>query len=130
MRLSPSLTECLSQDLLDGLHSLGIESDVGLFLSSGSPLDIWRRLPPDLITLQEFHCCLRTTLAQCSSQRLPTGDTLSNDASDGMTTDTRLRISTVPELDELLNGFRCCTVTEVSGATGSGKSVSDSSRVL
>ena len=117
MRLS-SLPEDLSQDLLQALESLNIASDVDLLFSSGTPLDIWRRLPTSLgLSLQDFDRCVRAVTAKASASGVM-GSTLENEA-----LPQRYMTANAPKLDTLLRGLGSRRVVEISGDSGSGKTV-------
>jgi RAD51-like protein 3 len=117
MRLS-SLYHDVPEHLLEALNSLRIVSDVDLLLSSGSPLDIWRRLPPGLLSLQEFNNYVDAILSKASAPGL-TADVLIT-----LETLSDLNFGTgVPKLDALLSDFGANHILEISGDTGSGKSV-------
>ena len=117
MRLS-SLPEILSQDLLHALASLNITSDTDLLFLSGTPLDIWRRLPTGLgLSLREFETYVRAVTAKASASGVM-GSMLEDEAP----AQRRMTVG-VPKLDTLLHGLGSQRVVEISGDSGSGKTV-------
>lgn len=108
----------LPTDLLTALTSLGISSDFDLLFNFGSSLEIWRRLPPGLISLQEFERCTKDALAQASAVGV-TCDKLYAQAVES----SQMKLG-LPALDAVLGGvFGPRRVLEISGDHGSGKSV-------
>lgn len=103
----------LPRHLSDALTALGITSDTDLLFSFGSPLEIWRRLPPGLISLHEFEICVQAVLTQTSATSVP---------SDVLHTQAQVKLG-LPSLDAVLEGLLGPRVIELSGDTGSGKSV-------
>lgn len=65
MRLSSLSPRFLSATLVDALRLLGVVSDADLFFSA-TPLEIWRKLPPHLITFSEFERCVRAVMLRCA----------------------------------------------------------------
>lgn len=119
MRLSSLSHEVLPQTLVDALRTLGIHSDADLLLSA-TTLEIWRRLPPDLISFSEFERCVKAVLLRCAVpgfvatevDKRPASDKLKPEASTG-----------VEDLDNLLGTTLRDSVVEISGRQGSAATV-------
>ncbi|KAF9000671.1 P-loop containing nucleoside triphosphate hydrolase protein [Cyathus striatus] len=107
----------ISPELLTAFEHLGIKTVARLlFLPS---YDLFRRLPPNLTTLQELEACLSSIAEHSSAAHLRGRDLILNDTcsnspalSDG-----------AHVLDDLLNGFGHSRVIEITGDEGTGKTV-------
>ena len=111
MRLSSLPPEVLPSTLVDALRTLGIVSDADLFFSA-TVLEIWRKLPPDLMPLFEFERCVKAVMALCAVPGHVAAEV-----------DDRLKpeISTgIANLDNLLGTTLRDSVVEISGRHGSG----------
>jgi len=116
MRLSSLSQELLPITLVDALRTLGIVSDADLFFSA-TALEVWRKLPPDLISLSEFERLVKAVMIRCAvpgffatevEERPPP-----NQLKPGITTG-------VDNLDNLLGATLRESVVEISGRHGSG----------
>lgn len=113
-------SELLPADLVLSLEKVGIRTDTD-FLFSGTPAEIFQRLPPGTVSLHELtiYIALVTEKASapgvCADQLLSL-ETDSHNNRDEFTCG-------VPELDALLGGFGGSRVFEISGDKGSGKTV-------
>lgn len=119
MRLSSLSPEVLPAALVDALRTLGIVSDADLFFSA-TPLEIWRKLPPDLIPLSTFERCVEAVMLRCAVPGLVASEV------DGRPGTTRLEPETstgVCDLDNLLGTTLQGSVVEISGRHGSGAAV-------
>ncbi|KAF9791121.1 hypothetical protein BJ322DRAFT_428476 [Thelephora terrestris] len=114
MRLSSFSPELLPSALVDALRALGIVSDADLFLSA-TPLEIWRKLPPDLMPFSEFERCVKAVMLRCAlpgvvaaqvDERRPASDQFKPETGVG-------------NLDGLLGTTLRDSVVEISGRQGS-----------
>ncbi|KAF9646453.1 hypothetical protein BDM02DRAFT_3118568 [Thelephora ganbajun] len=119
MRLSSLSPEVLPAVLVDALRALGIVSDADI-LFSATTLEIWRKLPPDLITLSKFERYVKAVMFRCSVPGFVAAEV------DGRTVSDRLKpeISTgVGDLDSLLGTTLRDSVVEISGRRGNAAAV-------
>lgn len=119
MRLSSLSPEVLPTTLVDALRPLGIVSDADL-LFSATALEIWRKLPPDLMALSEFEHCVKAVMLQCA---VPCFAAIEVDGRPG-SDEPKLETPTgAGDLDNLLRTTLRDSVVEVSGRRGSGAAV-------
>ena len=119
MRLSSLSPEILPITLVDALRTLGIVSEADL-LFSATTLEIWRKLPQDLIALSEFECCAKAAMVRCAVPGFVAGEVDERPVSDRLKPETSTGIS---DLDNLLGATLRDSVVEVSGRHGSGTAV-------
>ena len=119
MRLSSLSQEILPTALVDALRTLGIVSDADLFFSA-TPLEVWRKLPPGLMSLSEFERRVKAVMIQCAVPGFVATEAGGRPAPDqvkpGITTG-------VDNLDNLLGATLRESVVEISGRHGSGAAV-------
>jgi hypothetical protein len=119
MRLSSLSPEVLPTTLVDALRTLGIVSDADLLFSAPA-LEIWRKLPPDLIPLFEFEGCVKAVMLRCAVPGLVASEV----GGRPVTNQLKSEISTgVGDLDNLLGTTLRDSVVEISGRHGSGAAV-------
>jgi len=119
MRLSSLSQDLLPTTLVDALRTLGIVSDADLFFSA-TALEVWRKLPPDLMSLSEFEHRVKAVMLRCAvpgcvatevgGRTIP--DQLKHDVTTG-----------ADDLDNLLGTTLRESVVEISGRHGSGAAV-------
>ena len=119
MRLSSLSPEILPTTLVDALQTLGIVSDADLFFSA-TALEIWRKLPLDLMPLSEFERFMKVVMLRCAVSGF-----VANEVDERpLSNQTRPEASTgVGDLDNLLGTTLRDSVVEVSGRHGSGAAV-------
>lgn len=118
-----ALTPPLPAPLVDALESIGIHTTIDL-LFSGSPSDIFKKLPTGTITLHDFNRTIEQVTARAAAPSVR-GDKFleveTHRRESVFVTDTSCG---VPEIDNLVGGFTAPRVFELSGDRGSGKTVS------
>lgn len=119
MRLSSLSPDFLPTTLVDALRTLGIVSGADLCFSA-TLLEIWRRLPPDLMPLSQFECCARAVMARCAMPGLAASELDGRPVSGESKPETSTGVG---DLDNLLGTTLRDSVVEVSGRNGSGTSV-------
>ena len=119
MRLSSLSQELLPTTLVDALRTLGIVSDADLFFS-GTTLEVWRKLPPDLIPLSEFESRVKAVMIQCAVPGFVATEVEArlspNQLKPGV-------ITGVDNLDNLLGATLRESLVEISGRHGNGAAV-------
>lgn len=118
MRLSSLSPEFLPATLVDALRTLGIVSDADLFFSA-TTLEVWRKLPPDLVALSEFERLVRAVMLQCAVSGFVATELVSDQLKPDVTTD-------VGNLDNLLGTTLRESVVEISGRHGGEAAVRSS----
>ena len=119
MRLSSLSQDLLPATLVDALRALGIVSDADLFFSA-TTLEVWRKLPPDLISLSEFESRVKAVMLRCAVPGFVATGVGERSVSDQLKHD----ITTgVDSLDNLLGATLRESVVEISGRHGSGAAV-------
>ena len=120
MRLSnlSSLICSAHPDLLRDLEDCGVETDVDLFAANA--LDIFKRLPPGTVSLQELRDLIASIAEAASAPGICAADIM---ASKGPA-ETFHPFGLLPPFDKLLPGFGDSRVLEISGDSGAGKSAS------
>jgi len=119
MRLSSLSPEVLPTTLVDALRTLGIVSDVDLFFSAAT-LEIWRKLPPDLMPLSEFEHCVKAVMLRCAVPGFVPIEVDGRSGLDQLKPETSTGIG---DLDDLLGATLRNSVVEISGRRGSGAAV-------
>lgn len=119
MRLSSLSPGILPTTLVDALQALGIVSDADL-LFSATAQEIWRKLPPGLMSLSEFECCIRAVMLRCAVPRSTVVG-----VSDSMSGEPGISVG-IDILDGLLGETLRDSVVEVSGRHGSATAVRSS----
>lgn len=119
MRLSSLSPEILSTSLVDALRALGIVSDADLCLSA-TPLEIWRKLPPDLMPLSDFERCVRAVMLRCAPPGFVAAQVDESAVSDQSKPGTA---TGVEDFDNLLGTTLRDSVVELSGRQGSAATV-------
>lgn len=119
MRLSSFSPQILSPPLVDALRALGIVSDADLFFSA-TPLEIWRKLPPDLIPFSEFERCVDAVMLSCAVPGSVAAELDGRALSDQSKPDIS---SGIGDLDDLLGGTMRDSVVEISGRQGAAATV-------
>jgi len=116
MRLSSLSQELLPTTLVDALRTLGIVSDADLFFSA-TTLEVWRKLPPDLMSLSEFERHVKAVMIRCAVPGFVAREV-------GERPHPKPGITTgVDNLDNLLGDTLRESVVEISGRHGSGAAV-------
>ncbi|TCD61843.1 hypothetical protein EIP91_007833 [Steccherinum ochraceum] len=110
----------LSAELIDALDLLNIKTDSDLIFS-GTPTEIWLKLPPDTIRLQEEIDVVEAVLARVSAPGRTGLDELDLEKRRHEELSKVEMSSGVQKLDALIGGFGHQRVLEVSGDRGSGK---------
>jgi RAD51-like protein 3 len=119
MRLSSLSPQFLSPTLVDALRVLEIVSDADLFFSA-TPLELWRKLPPDLIKFSEFERCVKAVMLRCA---VPGSFATELDK---RSLPVRLKPETssgINVLDNLLGATLRDSVVEISGRHGGAATV-------
>jgi len=119
MRLSSLSPEVLPTTLIDALRTHGIVSDADLFFSA-TTLEIWRKLPPNLMPLSEFERCVKAVLLLCAVPGFVTHEVDKRSVSDQLKPETSTGVG---NLDHLLGTTLRDSVVEVSGRHKSGTAV-------
>jgi RAD51-like protein 3 len=117
MRLGAFVPSVLPADLALSLESCGIRTEID-FLFSNRTVDIFRRLPPGTVSLQELTNYVALVAEKASAPSIRGDHWLHGETRnfDDLSTG-------VPDLDRLLGGFGGTRVIEISGDRGSGKTV-------
>ena len=119
MRLSSLSPELLPATLVDALRALGIVSDADLFFSA-TTLEVWRKLPPDLMSLSDFERCAKAVMIRCAVSGFIAPEAGQSPESDQLKPDTATGIG---KLDDLLGATFQESVVEISGRHGTGAAV-------
>jgi RAD51-like protein 3 len=119
MRLS-NLIPSLPQDLIGALEKIGIRTEMDLLFSS-SALDIYNRLPAGSITFQDLSYYIELTAELCAAPGASARDLwlLEDEA---RRKDVQLATGD-EEFDLFLSGLGSRRILELSGDSGSGKTV-------
>lgn len=119
MRLSSLSPQILSPTLIDHLRALGVVSDADLFFSA-TPLEIWRKLPPDLMPFSEFERCVKAVMLRCAVPGFVPAEGDKRPVSDQSTP----KISSgIGNLDDLIGTTLGDSVVEISGRQGGATTV-------
>ena len=119
MRLTSLSPEVLPTSLVDALRTLGIVSDADLFFSA-TTLEVWRKLPPDLLPLLEFERCVKAVMLLCAVPGSVATEVYGRPAPNQSEPET---FTGVGDLDNLLGTTLQDSVVEISGRHGSGAAV-------
>lgn len=119
MRLSSLPHELLPPSLTDALRTIGIVSDADLFLSA-TPLEIWRKLPPNLMSFSEFERSVKAVMLRCAVSGFVATEVEEDPVSDKFKPET---CTGVGDLDNLLGATLRDSVVEISGPRGSATTV-------
>jgi hypothetical protein len=115
MRLSSLSPDVLPATLIDALRTLGIVSDADLFFSA-TPLEIWRKLPPNSVPLSEFERCVKTVMLQCSVPGFIAAEVDGRPVSNPLEPEIPTGVG---DLDQLLGTTLQDSVVEISGRSRS-----------
>lgn len=120
MRLTSLSPEILPVPLVDALRTLGVVSDADLFFSA-TTLELWRKLPPDLMPLLEFERCVKAVMVLRAAPGSVAAEVFDEGpASDQLKPETSTGVG---DLDDLLGTTLRYSVVEISGRHGSGATV-------
>ena len=119
MRLSSLSPELLPATLIDALRTLGIVSDADLFFSA-TTLEVWRKLPPDLVSLSEFERRVKAVMLRCAVSGFVAPEVGEDSAPNQLKPDIATGVG---KLDDLLGATFQQSVVEISGRHGSGAAV-------
>ncbi|KAJ3510880.1 hypothetical protein NLJ89_g4419 [Agrocybe chaxingu] len=119
MRLA-NLVPSIPGQLVASLEAIGIRTETELLLST-STLDIFRRLPPGITTLQKLTEVVSLVAELCAAPGLSAYELLNLE--EQARKQHRPLCSGNEALDGLLRGLPARRVIEISGDKGSGKSV-------
>ena len=119
MRLS-ALVPSISADSVAHLEACGIRTDSDLLFTP--TLEIFRKLPPNSLTLQDLvHICTTVT-GLCTAEPVLATELLVRAEAHETGSNTELQVGD-DQIDRLLHGLGCRRIIEISGDKGSGKSV-------
>ncbi|KAI0346291.1 P-loop containing nucleoside triphosphate hydrolase protein [Trametopsis cervina] len=118
MRLR-SIKPPLPEALLVALEGCDIRTDADLMLRQSIALDIWKKIPPGVLSMSEVESYVRDIISRTSTSVLCGKDLAWLEAQQDA---ARAKLATgVPQLDEIINGVNGPKVLEISGDHGSGK---------
>lgn len=112
----------LTDTLIAALEACNIKSDTDLIFS-GTPTDIWLRLPPNTVSLKELESIVKQVLQKLSAAGSTGSELLVQENSKRERLSVVELSSGVQALDDLVGGFGYQEILEVSGEKGSGKTV-------
>ncbi|KAI0697970.1 P-loop containing nucleoside triphosphate hydrolase protein [Cytidiella melzeri] len=116
-----TLVPALPERLVAALENCGIRTDTDLLFNSGTAMQIYEKLPPEIVTLAQLERYISDVAGLASAPILDGVDVLNQEE---QCRAAFVPFSTgVPQLDELINGRNGPKVLEVSGDHGTGKTL-------
>lgn len=122
MRLK-AVVPTLPETLLAALEACDVRTDTDL-LFSGTPLQIYERLPQGTVTLADLKRHIQNTASHVSTPGMRADELLQQERARHDAPGSGRLSCGAPELDKLTEGYDGPKVVEISGDHGSGKTVS------